>query len=107
MQSDNKLTLPENIIETANSIKETPKEEVRNRLISLINELINHDFRALVQLLYRIDVNEQKLKDLLKQNTDIESAQIITDLIIDRQLQKIATKKEFAKKKKPPADDRW
>lgn len=107
MQPDNKLTLPENIIETANSIIETPKEEIRNRLISFINELINHDFQALVQLLYRIDVNEQKLKDLLKQNTDIESAQIITDLIIDRQLQKIATKIEFAKKKKPPAEERW
>ncbi len=107
MQSDNKLTLLENIVETANSIKETPKEEIRNRLIFLINELINNDFQALVQLLYRIDVNENKLKNLLKQNTDIESAKIIADLIIDRQLQKIATKKEFSKRKKPPADENW
>jgi ribosomal 50S subunit-associated protein YjgA (DUF615 family) len=107
MQSDNKLTLPENIIEATNSIKEIPSDEIRNRLISLINELINYDFHALVQLLYRIDVNEKKLKDLLKENTGTESSSIIADLIIDRQLQKIALKKEFSKNQTPPPDESW
>ena len=48
------------IISVTNSLEVSPGETIREQLITLINELINKDFAALVQLLYRIDVSEKK-----------------------------------------------
>ena len=107
MLSHNQISIHDKIIVATNSIKEKPSEEVRDKLIMLINELINNDFHALVQLLYRIDVDEKKLKQLLQQHPGSDSASTITDLIIRRQLQKIATKKQFNPREEPGPDDSW
>lgn len=69
-------------------------EEIRSALRSHINDLINHDFNRLVSLLYRIDVNEQKLKGLLAQSPGEDSAQLIADLILERQIEKIKSRKD-------------
>jgi len=107
MQEENKISIPDKIIAVANSIQVTPSKDLRNQLISFINELINKDFNALVQLLYRIDINEKKLKELLKQNENTDAALIIADLIISRQLQKIETKKQFNQREKTDEHDSW
>ncbi len=107
MNTDNQISIPDKIVAATNSIQEKPSEEIREQLISLINELIKTDFHTLVQLLYRIDVDEKKLKELLKQNTGTDSASIIADLIIMRQLQKIDTKKQFTGRENPGTDDSW
>ncbi|MBI1341950.1 MAG: hypothetical protein GC171_03340 [Terrimonas sp.] len=60
-----------------------------------INDLINHNFNFLITALYRIDVNEAKLKSLLQDKPDTDAAKIIADLIIERQLQKIKSRREF------------
>ena len=108
MNKETRLPVSDKIINTINSIQQKPSEEIISQLIYFINDLINKDFQALVQLLYRIDVNEKKLKELLKQNENIDAASIIADLIINRQLQKIATKEQFkTKEKTKPNDDSW
>lgn len=107
MPPDNPISIPDKIAAATNSIQENPSEAIRNKLITLINELINTDFHALVQLLYRIDVDEKKLKQLLKQHAGADSASIIAELIISRQLQKISTKKQYNSRKEPGADDSW
>ena len=107
MQSSNDISIPDKIIEAANSITEKPVEVFRLQLSSYINDLINKDFNALIQLLYRVDVNEQNLKTLLKQHQDVDTSLLIADLIIDRQLQKIATKKYFDERGKSSSDDSW
>ncbi len=107
MEFENQISIPEKIIAVTNSIQESPSQELRNQLIAFVNDLINKDFNALVQLLYRIDVNEKKLKQLLQQNKNIDASLIIADLIIKRQLQKIATGKQFNNTKKSPPDDGW
>ena len=101
------MSVPDEIIAITNSIEQLPPDDVRGKLISFINELINKDFNALVQLLYRVDVNEKKLKELLKQNENADAAVIIADLIISRQLQKIESKKQFSQRKKSDAEDSW
>ncbi len=83
------------VITVMNSLTTVLPEQVREKMIPLINDLINHDFNSLVQLLYRIDVDEKKLKAILKENPQQDAASLITDQIIDRQLQKIATRKEY------------
>ena len=107
MPSHNQISIPDKIIVTTDLIRDKPSEEIREQLISLINELINTDFHALVQLLYRIDVDEKKLRQLLKAHADINSASIIADLIISRQLQKIATKKQFSSREENDPDESW
>jgi len=107
MNEENQISVSDKIINSTNSIQHQPSEETVSQLTFLINKLINEDFQALVQLLYRIDVNEEKLKTLLKKNQNIDAAPLIADLIIRRQLQKIATKKHFDERGKSSPDDSW
>ena len=45
-------------------------EELHHRLADYINQLMVNDFNRLLNLLYRIDVNEEKLKTSLKEFYD-------------------------------------
>jgi len=66
-------------------------------LINRINELIQFNFQQLVLVLYRVDVSEEKLRYLLKENDEEDAASIIADLLIERQVQKIISRKQFSK----------
>ena len=70
--------------------------EIHAQLSAYINTLIKNNFDKLITYLYRIDVNEQKLKSLLKQNPDEDAGNIIATLIIERQQQKIKTREQFS-----------
>ena len=70
-------------------------EELKQKLSLHINHLINHDFEKLVSLLYRIDVNENKMRQLLEQKVGENAAGLIADLIIERQQQKIKSRQQF------------
>lgn len=67
-----------------------------NDLISYINDCIKHDFNKLVQLLYRIDVSEQKLKKILQSHPNIDAARLIAEVIIERLAATKATRANFA-----------
>lgn len=107
MDAGKNISASDKIITATNSIIHNPTNDFREQLTHLINELINDDFNALVQLLYRIDVSETKLKNLLNQQKDIDASSIIADLIIERQLQKIATKKQFSGGGNQEPEDSW
>lgn len=53
-------------------------------LIIYINDCIQHDFNKLVQLLYRIDVSEQKLKTILQSHPNEDAAKLIASVIVER-----------------------
>jgi hypothetical protein len=82
--------------------------DLRQQLQAAISEMISANFQQLVNLLYRVDVNERKLKYLLQENVGEDAAAIIAGLIIDRQLEKIASRRQF-KNDGPVEDDeeRW
>ena len=83
-------------------------DEMRRRLAIHLNHLIEHDFQKLVSVLYRVDVNEKKLKHLLKENIGEDAGLIIADLIIERQLQKIKSRKEFRRDENNISDEeKW
>lgn len=69
--------------------------ELKEKLANYIHHLINHDFNKLVSLLYRIDVSESKLKQLLKDNPSEDAGRVMAELIIERQQQKLRSKQEF------------
>ena len=75
------------------------KNELQQKLTAFINELIVNDFQRLITILYRIDVDEKKLKRILKENIGKDAGEIIANLIIERQIQKIETRKQFGSKK--------
>ena len=107
MNAENDMSLPDKIVAAVKSIHETPGDQFRHRLSTFINALIEKDFNALVQLLYRIDVNEKKLKGLLNQHEDKDASSIIADLIIERQMQKMETKKQFRDKGEVSNEEAW
>ena len=76
---------------------ETTQEQMEIFLAGRINQLIENDFTQLLQILYRIDVSEQKLRSLLKQNTGTDAGRIIAVLIIERQLEKLRSRQQFRK----------
>ena len=80
-------------------------EDILNKLAEEINQLILVNFERLVQLLYRIDVSEMKLKILLKENPNQDAGKIIASLIIERQLQKIKSKNERIKNQHPESNE--
>ena len=83
-------------------------EEIRGSLADYINHLIIHDFNKLVSLLYRVDVNEAKLKHLLKENPGSDAGNIIADMVIERQLQKLKSRQQFRQRDKSIDDeDNW
>lgn len=76
------------LLETQIGTNDDSFEEKRMQLVKVINELIHNDFNKLLTILYRIDVDENKLKFALLEST-MPAAETISDLIIQRQLQKI------------------
>jgi hypothetical protein len=107
MSSEGQETTSDEIMNLSGRITRIPEESERNQLINLINELINRDFQSLIQLLYRVDIDEGKLKQLLKQNTNADTAPLIADLIILRQLQKIKTNEQFARTNNQSEEEKW
>lgn len=83
------------------------KNRLREQLMFYINDLLLHDFNKLVQILYRIDVSEQKLKTLLQQNPQTDASEIIVDLLIQRQEEKIKSKDSHQSNKDISEEDKW
>jgi hypothetical protein len=90
-----------------NKLSLTKREEIRQQLINCINYLLVHDFARLVQTLYRVDVSEQKLKQLLQEQPQTDAAVLIADLLIQRQEEKIKTKSSFPYNNNIPEDEKW
>ncbi|MBS1622361.1 MAG: hypothetical protein JST10_04185 [Bacteroidetes bacterium] len=79
-----------------------------NELSSYINELILTDFSKLVQILYRLDIPENKLKQLLADNAGKDAGKIIAEMIIERQIQKINSRQQFHQRDKNISEDeKW
>lgn len=83
-------------------------EEVHGLLSAYINNLIKNDFDKLLAYLYRIDVNEEKLKSLLQLNPGEDAGDLVATLIIERQEQKIKSRQQFSQRDDNFNDeDKW
>lgn len=65
--------------------------------------MLQHEMEKLLQLLYRIDVNEKKVKAAFAQSNPGMIAPAIAELILDRELQKAQSR--FAHKNKDAHED--
>ena len=82
-------------------------DEMKQQLISHINHLLLNDFNRLVHILYRVDVSEKKLKELLHASPQTDAAIIIAGLLIERQQQKIKTKESFRRNDNISEEEKW
>lgn len=77
------------------------------RLQEAVNHLMVHDFNALIQLLYRLDVSEHKIQSALMQNPGTDASILIAGLMVERQLQKIKDLKDFSSPQPVDEEDKW
>ena len=82
--------------------------DLKRMLSARLNYLITNHFSRLISLLYRLDISEKKLQQLLSLQADMPAGEIITEMIIERQLQKIEARKMFKNKADNiPEEERW
>jgi hypothetical protein len=76
-----------------------------SELETLINDLIKEDFSKLVQLLYRIDVSEAKLKNILKEHPNEDAGKLIAQIVIERLAATKKARESFSTKSTSIEDD--
>ncbi|MES2418595.1 MAG: hypothetical protein V4541_10450 [Bacteroidota bacterium] len=72
------------------------ENELRAVMIKAFEYLIEADFPKLIQILYKADVDQYKLKELLANNTEQGAAEVIADAYIARQQAKVETWKKYS-----------
>ena len=82
-------------------------DQLKPSLSEIINRLIINDFSRLISVLYRLDISEEKLKSLLSFSADVTAGNIIAEMIIERQLQKIESRKKFTSEDNLSDEERW
>jgi hypothetical protein len=85
--SDNKSLIP--------STDLVSLEEFRKYLTEKLKFLLDNKFDMLVNILYKIDINEKKLSQLFSGKNRDSIPATLADLIIERQLQKIKLRKLY------------
>ncbi|MET0570664.1 MAG: hypothetical protein ABWZ79_04510 [Pedobacter agri] len=71
--------------------------QLRETMIDAFAYLVDNDFPKLIQILYKADVDQYKLKELLETAEGRSSAEVIADAYMDRQMAKIETWKKYSK----------
>lgn len=67
-----------------------------DELCSFLNDLINRDFNAVVQILYRMDVSEAKVREKLTNPLPDETAgSILAHLLVQREMEKMKWRERF------------
>ncbi|TRZ82796.1 MAG: hypothetical protein D4R91_02565 [Sediminibacterium sp.] len=74
-------------------------------LETMINDLIKEDFSKLVQMLYRIDVSEAKLKNILQANPNENAGKLIAQVVIERVAATKKARESFSTKTPSIEDD--
>lgn len=79
--------------------EETAYEELKAQLMPELLSLYEDNYSRLQSLFYRIDLSEKKVSAIPSTNK-IEMIAAITDLILERELLKVITRKLYAEKNK-------
>ena len=72
------------------------EELIRNKMIHAFSWLLDNDISRMMNILYRADVDEEKLKSLVMGRSQLPSAEVIADEYIRRQKQKVETWKKYS-----------
>lgn len=83
-------------------------EQLESLLAARLETMINTDFQQFVLLLYKIDVAEKKVRQVLTDDTTENVYRKIAALLIERQQQKIISRKTFTRPvNEDDEEERW
>jgi hypothetical protein len=77
------------------NIKASNLEQLKEWLTSEIIKLMMNDMEKLLNILYRIDVNEKKVKEVFAQHNPKLIAPNLAELIIEREMGKAETRMKY------------
>src|SRR5947207_852422 len=67
---------------------------LKRMLAKRIGEMIDHEFHNFVNTLYRMDIDEARVKQALAKQPFSEALEEVADMLIQRQIRKIITRKQ-------------
>ncbi|KIO75497.1 hypothetical protein TH53_20260 [Pedobacter lusitanus] len=76
--------------------EELSSAQLREKMIYAFSWLLDNDISKMMNILYRTDVDEERLKSLLISRSQLPSAEVIADEYIRRQMQKVETRKKYS-----------
>lgn len=76
----------------------TPYEALYDQIMPIISRMLNLDSSRFFALLYAIDVDEKRVKELVFGEDEIDTASELTHLILERELLKVVTRHLFSQK---------
>jgi len=75
----------------------TAYDELFPQVKAVVKNLLDNNRSRFVQLLYTIDLSEQKANEIFSNNTYADAVEKITAFILERELLKVITRKHFSK----------
>ena len=95
------------LAELSTELSVEKQESLKQRLAVYLNDLLLHDFHSLVQLLYRVDVSEKKIKTVLQEHPSEDAGNLLAGLLIQRQAEKRVTRNRFRSSPGSSDEERW
>ncbi|MBL4653353.1 MAG: hypothetical protein JKY53_10910 [Flavobacteriales bacterium] len=80
---------------TFSETEKTAYEELFDQILPLIGNLVINDYKKLMNILYRIDVNEDLIDQKLSTSNPTQFAEIITELVLERELKKVVIRNYY------------
>lgn len=74
--------------------------ELFSQILPLIDKLQKENFQKFYILMYRIDISERQIKKAVEQTKDKSFSEVVTDLILKRELLKVVIRKNYSAGKK-------
>ena len=71
--------------------------ELFSQILPLIEKLQKESFQNFYNLMYRIDVSEGQIKKAVAESKDRSFSEIVTELILQRELIKVVFRKQYSK----------
>ena len=84
-----------NVDQDSTDLRAADMDEFRKKLELVIGYLLDKDFERLLTAMYRLDINEKKFSQVLEGKMGMNIAGAIANLVIERELKKIETRKKY------------
>ena len=72
-------------------------QELFSQILPLIEKLQKENFQNFYNLMYRIDISETQIKKGVAESKDRTFSEIVTELILQRELIKVVFRKQYSK----------
>lgn len=72
-------------------------EELKRMIAERIRQMLSTNYEQLLNLLYRIDIPESRVAEALSEYPPNEVPEMLAEMIIERQRQKVVTRQQYRK----------